>query len=78
MQRHINSDCTRIIGNGVQGNAVSLPRLIVWTRQCRLLISANINSDTTGFGISHSDKKRFFKLSLKRPLPETEKGLKPE
>ncbi len=50
----------------------------VGTRHCLGLIPANINSNATGFGISHSDKKRFFKLSLKRPLPETERGLKPE
>jgi hypothetical protein len=30
------------------GSAVSLPRLIVGTRHCRVLISGNINSDTTG------------------------------
>ncbi len=31
------------------GSAVSLPRLIVGTRQCRVLISGYINSDATGF-----------------------------
>jgi hypothetical protein len=35
------------------GSAVSLPRLIVGKRQCRVLISGYINSDATGFDISH-------------------------
>ena len=31
------------------GSAVSLPRLIVGRRHCRVLISGYINSDATGF-----------------------------
>jgi len=33
------------------GSAVSLPRLIVGTRHCRVLISGYINSDATGSDI---------------------------
>ncbi len=39
---------------GGHGNAVSLPqnnRLIVGTRQCRVLTLGNINFDATGFDI---------------------------
>jgi hypothetical protein len=37
--------------NGGHGNAVSLPRLIVGTRYCRVLTVGYINSDTNGFDI---------------------------
>ena len=36
------------------GTAVSLPRLIVGTRHCRILIVGNINSDAMGFDITAS------------------------
>ena len=35
-----------------QGSALSLPRLIVGKRHCRLLTVGNLNSDATGFDIS--------------------------
>ncbi len=55
-----------MIGNGGHGNAVSLlqnnhqhdlrdltiARLIVGKRHCRVLIVGNVNSDATGFDIS--------------------------
>ncbi|MEG4962294.1 MULTISPECIES: hypothetical protein [unclassified Microcoleus] len=57
---------SEMIGNGGHGNAVSLlqnnhqhsirdltiARLIVGKRHCRVLIVGNVNSDATGFDIS--------------------------
>ncbi|WP_333031858.1 MULTISPECIES: hypothetical protein [unclassified Microcoleus] len=61
----MNSGCSRIIGNAGHGSAVSLPqnnqsssiknvtiaRLIVGKRHCRVLTVGNINSDVTGFDL---------------------------
>jgi hypothetical protein len=72
------------------GNAVSLPRLIVGKRHCRVLtitvslpqnnlvgtrhclglISANINSDATGFDINSSCTVRIESKAMPCPYPK--------